>query len=145
MRTLLIDDAVKAQIEIAIAEARKHPRPLDEIMATRHDVSGGTLKLSDRRPDLKPRPGVGVEIPVGFLAAISFEQQPVGLCRHLSVSVDGAPGAMPHPVAIMAIAKEFGMPVEIDELKGVQGAAFWVEEFKPEQYAVNLVLPELAQ
>jgi hypothetical protein len=90
------------------------------------------LRLSDRKPGYVERPlSQQVLIPVGFRAAFSVEEQPGGLVRHLSVSVDeGAGQKMPNPIQVEMIAQEFGFK-HID-----QG---WTEEFDPDRWAVNVI------
>jgi hypothetical protein len=70
-------------------------------------------------------------IPYGYRAAISFEHQPAGLCRHLSISIEKDPGTMPGMEAVKAIAEYFGVSFE-DSHK-------WVEEYEPRRFAINLV------
>lgn len=72
-------------------------------------------------------------IPRGYRAALSFEQQPSGLFRHLSVSVD-TPGRLPHPEAIAALAREFGFT----DFPPTVGRT-WMEEFDPGHHAINVV------
>ena len=50
--------------------------------------------------------------PNGYRAAISFEQQPPGLCAHLSISVD-TPGNLPSPESVEMIAEVFGLKVPL--------------------------------
>jgi hypothetical protein len=90
------------------------------------------LRLADRKPGYVERPlSQQVIIPHGFRAAFSIEEQPGGLVRHLSVSVDeGADQRMPNPMQFEMIAAEFGF-TSFD-----QG---WTEEFDPGRWAVNVV------
>jgi hypothetical protein len=72
--------------------------------------------------------------PGGYRVAYSIEEQPPGLCSHLSISVmDRAkPGMMPSPEAVKMIAEAFGVSFP-------DGAHIWSEEFDPGEYAVNIV------
>lgn len=134
MRALVISAQVSAAIGRAIAAARSCPLTLDDVKAL--DVGKvGNLSLEDRRG--KRPQSEFVEIPFGFRAAISFEMQPGGLSRHLSVSVD-TPGQLPGAEAFAMIARAFGMPFD----QHVPVGLLWLEEFDPGHKAVNYVLPE---
>jgi hypothetical protein len=90
-----------------------------------------TMMLADRPAGFKRPQSEIVELPVGYRANISFEEQPAGLCRHLSVSVD-RPGMLPSIDAFAMIAHAFGF-------SAAHHSQVWVEEFKPGQNAVNVV------
>lgn len=136
VRALLIDDAARQRIQAAMARARQRPTPehlLKEMAyARQHSID---FRLSDRPPKAdigwKEQYLESVELERGFTAVISFEQQPVGLCKHLSISVPGV-GQTPHPEAVNLIAKEFG----IDQTSII---SMFVEEFEPNHFAVNVV------
>jgi len=134
-RVLLIGETERAAIRAAIERAAKHPISFKTLKALA--VEGGShLTLEMRRqqqgPDWeKKRPqSEFVELPVGIRAAISFEEQEIGMCRHLSVSVD-TPGALPNPAIIESLIKEFGCEHVL--------AAPWIEEFEPGHSAINIV------
>jgi hypothetical protein len=135
MRPLVIGLEQVAQIEAAIARARRHPIQLaDMATAVFEDQGARRLKLSDRRPGFEhSEASETVLLPIGYLAAISFELQRAGLCRHLSVSV-GRPGKVPNPAAVKMIAIAFGFP----HFPPAPGH-IWVEEFAPGHEAVNVV------
>jgi hypothetical protein len=78
-------------------------------------------------------PSQHILLPGGYRASYSVEQQPPGLCSHLSVSVFGRAkkGACPSPEAVQMIAEEFGVPFPADKM--------WMEEFDPGEFAINLV------
>ena len=98
------------------------------------------MKLSDRKPGVEAitNRAVSVLIPMGYRAAISFEQQPAGLIRHLSVSVD-TPGALPNPIAVNFVLQAFGF----DAIEAGT-SRIWTEEFQPGHSAVNIVQLEAA-
>lgn len=48
-------------------------------------------------------------IPRGYRCVFTIEQQPMGWCKHLSISVN-RDDKYPHPLAVDAILSEFGMP-----------------------------------
>jgi hypothetical protein len=47
-------------------------------------------------------------VPTGYRVAFTVEEQPCGMTRHISISVNGAFGKMPHPAVVEWIAKELG-------------------------------------
>lgn len=127
-RALVINDTIREIIAKAIEAARANPLDSDHLQ--KHDNQSTVIALSDRKPGYER--GIAsqqVFIPSGYRAAFSTEMQPVGLCYHLSISVD-TPGRLPHMQAVIAIAQEFGMK-DIDKS--------WLEEFEPHHYAVNLL------
>lgn len=134
-RALLIGEGERKAIKEAIERAAKRPITLDMVKAM--EIKGDRhLTLDMRRqqqgPDWeKKRPrSEFVSLPIGYRCAISFEEQTIGMCRHLSVSID-RPGALPSPEAFDMIAKEFGCEHVV--------AQPWIEEFAPGHDAVNVV------
>jgi hypothetical protein len=134
-RVLAIGEKERAAIKAAIERAAKRPITKEMLAAFHVKDAGAHLTLEMRKQqfgadwDKRPKSEF-VNLPVGYLAAISFEEQPIGLCRHLSISVD-KPGALPNPAAVEMIMKEFGC----DHLL----AAPWIEEFEPGHEAINIV------
>jgi hypothetical protein len=132
MSTLLLDEETLNSIAYAIDKARKNVIPLDVVKEKALAKEKSTLELKDRPPGYEPlRSSEQVLIPFGYRAAISFEHQPLGLCRHLSISIEKDPGTMPGVEAVKIIADHFGISFE-DSNK-------WVEEYEPGRYAINLV------
>ena len=127
----------RAKIAEAIAEARRAPLSLDAVAAMAKGLpqDKNVYSLSDRQPNFITQTAVNVLIPDVFRAAISFEEQPCGLARHLSISVDAA-GACPNAAAIQAIARAFGIACGENDYGG---GTVWIEEFQPGHFAVNLV------
>lgn len=136
VRALIIGDAERALIAEAVRRAREHPVSFDEVRRFKDAVPQDRphLRLADRRMEPRRVPmSEGVELPGGFRCAISFEQQPIGLCRHLSVSVD-TPGPLPNLLAVGMIAEAFGFVAGMER-------RMWLEEFAPGHHAVNVVEP----
>jgi hypothetical protein len=134
MAILLIGDKEKAQIEGAIARARRHPLPL-EIGRQMALPDKPVVKLADRRPDAPVRrfPPEQVLIPIGYRAAVSFEEQAAGLCMHLSISVERIdPKWAPSEPAVNTIAEAFGIQLADADM-------VWIEEYEPGRHAVNIV------
>jgi hypothetical protein len=127
-------DALKAAVELA----RKKPLTIHQVMqrAKSMDQSTDVVTLAQRKTVPEPRYVQQVELPVGYRVAISFEEQPAGMCLHLSMS-SGAPGKVPHPDAVKMVLQAIGV-----DLKDCVRA--WIEEFlidgKPGGNAVNVVV-----
>jgi hypothetical protein len=111
MRPLIIDNELKALAANHVAEARKTPVSLVEVAkkldAVMERKENKTYNLDDTQEAKeivdRPKPW-SMEIPFGYRAAVSFEEQPtIGLCVHLSISVD-TPGRLPSIPAIKMIA-----------------------------------------
>jgi hypothetical protein len=139
-RMLLLDDATRRKIGAAVTAARARPVPWETfrnmVEAVPQDLAA--IALKDRPPGFEPASRAQqVLIPVGYRAAISFEDQPPGLCRHLSISVEGAkPGMTANVPAVLAIAEAFGFRVE-EGLAGIDRV--WIEEYEPGRWAINLL------
>lgn len=131
MGVLIIGDEEKAAVKIAMEKARAHPVSIEAIKAgalNRQERS--VFSLKDRKPDFKRPPSENVMFGT-YRAAISFEQQPIGLCKHLSISTI-RPGTVPGEAVIRQVMKLFGFKI------GVAGQV-WFEEFDPGHVAINIV------
>ena len=135
MRALIISDNTRKRIRRAMDIAREHVIQLETIkkyavpntdhLALKNRPAGSLAVITPRSQN--------VRMPVGYRAAISFEEQSPGLCKHLSVSVD-TPGAMPSVESVTMIAKEFGI-----DFPGPNILTIWTEEFDPGHSAVNML------
>jgi hypothetical protein len=132
MAVLIIGATERREIAQVIAYAKAHPVLFDKIRQGVVDHTA-VLELKDRKPGYERPPSAHVIFPGSYRAAFSIEQQPAGLCSHLSVSVFGRAknGVCPSVEAVEMIAQEFGMPYPADKI--------WLEEFEPGEYAVNLL------
>jgi hypothetical protein len=132
MPVLMISATERAKIAEMIADAKAHPVLLDTLRQGAV-ADKDMVMLEDRRPGFERPPAQHVLLPGGYHAAFSVEQQPPGLCSHLSVSVVGRAkkGMMPSPQAVAMIAEEFGVPFPADKM--------WTEEFEPGEFAINLM------
>lgn len=133
MSFLLIGDAERREIADLIAYAKAHPVLFEQVREGALDPGKFGYSLADRKPGFKRPQSRWVLLPGNFRASYSVEDQPAGLCAHLSISVEGRrrKGMMPHPEAVKMIAEEFGMPFPGDKL--------WLEEYEPGEHAVNLL------
>lgn len=131
-RPLIIGPPERALIAEAIRRAAESPVPLDVTLRFGVGDEISELRLADRPKSFYRPPSHGVELQLGYRIAVSFERQPSGLVRHVSISVD-TPGKLPSIPAIEWIAKEFGFknfPILLGKI--------WLEEFEPGHFAVNL-------
>jgi hypothetical protein len=139
MRALLLNAEICRAIDAAVDAARATPVSWETFKTMIGSIDQNTVSvaLKDRPPNFKRPPAHHVLIPVGFRAAISFEDQPAGLVRHLSISVESnAAGAIPNIPSILAVAKAFGfiLPEGLESIDRV-----WTEEYEPGKWAVNLL------
>lgn len=131
-----IDERARRQIAKALALARDQYLPWSIGKHVAIDDSAkptAELKLKDRKHD-NPFPR-SQHLMIGtHLCAISFEEQPAGLCRHLSVSVKKH-GRLPNEIAMKMLAEEFGFTSGWPPSRG----RVWLEEFEPGHHAVNVI------
>lgn len=133
MRALILNSEAMKKIEAAVERARAKPISIDVIKKLAMPL--GNVKLADRPPESFVRPlSEMVLLDVGYRCHISFEDQPAGLIRHLSISVDKK-GMLPSIEASQMIAEAFGFKGKIRS--GLM--RFWLEEFEPDHQAINLV------
>lgn len=134
MSILIITDADEEKVHRMVEDAKAKPVPLEILKRARIDNPRTPVVTLDQRPPDFQRPrSRDITFMGGFRAAISFEEQPSGLCSHLSVSVEGRArqGMMPNEPAISMIAKTFGVPYPADKM--------WIEEYEPGEFAINLL------
>jgi hypothetical protein len=137
MSILVINAQNRAAIAEAIAVARAQPIPWDELRTVADASDTPTLLLADRKPGVRPirerYPPQNVMLGT-YRCAVSFEYQPIGLCKHLSVS-SARKGKVPGPEVMTAAALEFGFSGMPPRRPG----RIWLEEFEPGWHAVNIV------
>lgn len=104
MRPLIIDNNVKEQIAKVIDHAKQNIFSVDDLL----DVMNKEIsKAGDSE-------GFTVVIPVGYTCVFSYENQPIGLARHLSISVD-EPDKMPNVESVKEIMNQFGFESELEQ------------------------------
>jgi hypothetical protein len=139
MRPLIIGPEEKAAIKTAIETARSHPLLVADVMRLQVPDKDH-VTLADRRPEHDRPPSEHVALPYGYHVAISFEEQPAGMCLHLSVSVERR-NKLPNPAASGMIFNECLEAVGRDLT--TRPCQTWVEEFlldgKPGGLALNAV------
>lgn len=117
MSVLIINDEAKKEIAKVIQYAQKNP-------VTKTMIEKG-FTVGDNAQYV-------CYLQTKYRCAFSFELQPCGWCRHLSVSVDN-PGKLPAIPAVELIMEEFGFEGDIHNQIHV-----WMEP--PEDpYAVNVL------
>jgi hypothetical protein len=104
--------------------------------------------LADRKPGAKDirRKYPAHNVMLGtYRAAISFEHQPAGLMRHLSVS-SRAEGKVPGPEVMNMVCEAFGFSKPLCEAfinRDVgpvsTSARIWAEEFEAGRMAINVI------
>jgi hypothetical protein len=119
MRALVLDDEARTEISKVIAYAQDHKinfPSLEKMMA------GELYPVGDNA-------FYACYLNQGYRAVFSFEEQPCGWCRHLSISVDTR-FKLPNVPAVELIMKEFGFSGGIYDCTNV-----WVEDEK----AINVL------
>jgi hypothetical protein len=119
MRPLILDEEAKSDIQKVINFAEAHKITSKLISKT---LEGEYPPVGDYGPH-------SCQLSFGFRVVYSLEEQSVGWCRHLSVSVDSK-DKLPSIPAVEAIMKEFGFTGSIMDSLNV-----WVENDK----AVNVL------
>jgi hypothetical protein len=134
---LVIDEKAQAAIKAAIERARLCPISAAEIKrlaipdkfhVTLADRAGKRITSSQH-----------VELQNGYRLSIGFEEQPMGLCIHISISMNGRP---PNPWAAEMIAKECGIPFSLQSERPSPDIMTWIEDFIEGDevgHAVNMV------
>jgi len=118
VRILTIGDEEKQSIQKVIDFAKLHPVSLKQL-TEKSIVVGNIAEYVCKIPD-------------GFRIVFSFENQPVGWCRHISISVPDKT-KLPSQPAVEMIVSEFGFPERITDQDNV-----WIEtEVVP--HAINVI------
>jgi hypothetical protein len=146
MSVIVFTTEKQAEIAAAIQHARANVVPWEMLRDIAMLDSKPTLDLKDRRnTHIQRPPSIRIVFDGGVEAAISFEEQPAGIFRHLSVSTRDGRNLL-HPIAFQMVAKEFGIDIDIsgkgDPLCGRPGK-MWREEFEPGRYAANVIVLEV--
>jgi len=122
------------------ARDKARERPIALAFLRRHAVTKPgehkeTVTLADREahPELIRPESEHVTLPFGYRVAISYEEQPCGICLHLSMS-SPTKGRTPTMEAVALVLDALGLNTE-----SVAGDV-WLEEFDPGHMAVNVVV-----
>lgn len=128
MRALIIDDQTREKIKHLKALAALNPYTLEQIKA----MAAGFDPQDPKTREKRINEDFTIGIPVGYVVTYTHEWQPVGLCRHLSVSVPKAK-AYPNPAAIQEIMTLFGFKNALTE------TFVWEEKYAAGFSAVNVL------
>lgn len=118
MRPMLIGPHVRERIAEVIAYAEAHRFSLHDLhrIMVHPEQAAGT------------NPAFVVEVPMGFKVVFTIEEQPMGLSRHLSVSVDGE--NWPNEIAVQELGREFGFKTPYEK---------WLKYLEKESRAVSVL------
>lgn len=134
MRPLIIFEETKRDMQRLRAHAEANPLVLSELK-----------RRFESKEGIGDDPQFSCRIPVGFKVVFSIEQQPppLGLCRHISISVE-QPGRSPHFEAVNMIMAEFGMEGPVQTLKAP--SMVYREDLPGGRSAINVIIqvPELS-
>lgn len=146
MSILLLGPMEVQRISDAVSFARAHVIPwsfIQEAVVDDRDEPTDELLLKDRKPGFE-RPESQHVLLGSYRAAISFEEQPAGIMRHLSVSSYGS--GIPGYEVMRLICEAFGFSRDVSALIGGDMLAMpkrpfrvWLEEFEPHCMAVNVL------
>ena len=133
---LIMNSEVRAAIAQAVKLARARPTPwVPELVDGNQETM--VSKLKDRPSGIadlrKLYPSQHLRLGT-YDTALSFEFQPAGLFKHLSVSAQRR-GKVPGLEVMQMLVEEFGFsgwPL-------VRPGRIWVEEFAPKHHAVNVI------
>lgn len=120
MRVLSIGQAEKKVIGQLVAYAESHRIGIHRLFAI--------MRGSERPPG--DDGNFVCHLPHGFRCCFTIEQQAIGWCRHLSVSVSG--DKYPNENAVAFLAKEFGFKHTMSEGK-------WHTDLEEHVRAVNVL------
>lgn len=148
MSLLVIGPEEEAAIARAIKVARKRPTPWSVMQQFASADPKPELRLADRKGpvELARQEYPPQQVMLGtYRAALSFEVQPAGLMRHLSVS-SARKGNVPGPQVMLMVCEAFGFSkIVCDAFVNPRGkpiehaARIWAEEFDPGHYAINVI------
>lgn len=133
MRPLIIDENAYREIERVMTFACE--RTIDRTTLEKF-TEGIEQNTCDVQTDGKPTP-LGVDnfciLPFGYKCAFTVEEQPMGWCRHISISVfPPEDGKFPNEVAVAMLLGCFGFHNGIG-----RGNHLWIEN----GYAINIIEP----
>jgi hypothetical protein len=118
--TIIVGEAECAALKAAMARARAHPVPWDLLKSSATERDATSTGRVEGLPLAHERPTAEfVNLPFGYVAAISFEEQAVGMCLHVSVSGPW-PRVAPNMVVCAMIFNALDVPAEADDV--------WMEE-----------------
>jgi hypothetical protein len=134
---LVIGAAEMKAIRDAIEAARRNPLPWEVAQLIGVTLTRPHLDLNERLPGVaalrRKYPSRYVTLGA-YRVGFSFESQPAGLFRHLSVSLPNE-GTIPRPEIMQVIARKYGF----SSFPPMRPGTVWNEEFSPGFFATNIV------
>ena len=119
--TITVGETERSELKAAMARARAHPLPWEVLRRRITEQDGTNTGHVEDQPLAHERPPAEfVDLPFGYIVAISFEEQPAGMCLHVSVSGPW-PRVAPNMVVCAMIFSALDVPAEADDV--------WTEEF----------------
>lgn len=125
MIPLVIDEKVRADIQRVKEYASKNVVSLETLKGL---MAGQGLPLPGDKEEFS------LCVPMGFKVVYSHEEQPHGVCRHLSISIN-VEGRVPHPQAVIMMCQEFGF------INVFADCMVWTEKIGDALEAINVVEP----
>ena len=114
--TIIVGDTERAELKAAMARARAHPLPWEVLRRRITEQDGTNTGHVEDQPLAHERPPAEfVDLPFGYIVAISFEEQPAGMCLHVSVSGPW-PRVAPNMVVCAMIFSALDVPAEADDV-----------------------------
>lgn len=127
--TKIIDDAGKTKLKEALKRARANP--ITEEMVRRLAVphpGAKVLTVEDREANFQRPAREHVRLLSGYRASMAVEEQPTGLCLHLSVSNDET-GDLPGGGILVGVAAACCNDWPVESVGGAWPLSAWTEEF----------------
>lgn len=139
MGILIITEEDEAAIAAMVKEAKLHPLPMQIVETYGVTQSKARLGLKDFDPRSDE---VRQEYPVNqmqlgtYRVAFSYEEQPAGYVRHISMSAyTSDKGDVPNNHAMNMVAQAFGF----SSFPPTGNSKVWLEEYQPGRWAINMI------
>jgi hypothetical protein len=134
-RALIIRKPEREAIAAVISNASDNTVSMETLVNWKVSIppDRSKFRLRDQKPGFKRPPAQEIMLEVGFRIRFSFENWPIGLCRHLYVSIDGdGDMALPAYDVVSVIMYEFG--IKLDRVIGL-----WEEEIETGLWARSVL------
>ncbi len=133
MNPVMIDDTVREGIKQLRDLAFANPVALETLKAAAERMNINDHTTRDSEFDaLQDR--FAILVPMGYKVVFTVEHQPMGMCRHLSMS-SPTPGRAPIPAAVQMVMDEFGFEHPLQECH------VYPEKFGDNWVAINVIEP----
>lgn len=127
---LIIRPHEEKLIQALKEKAAAHPMLLDQVkrLAAQREQTGDPIRPENDE--------YTVVLPIDYQVTYTHEEQPVGMCAHISISIDASSSRGPHPAAVNEILRLFGFVCRVDK----PGAGhMWLD--RDERLIINAVEP----